>query len=158
MAANFPLTLFYDAGCAVCALEMDHLRARCTEGSLNFIDISAAGFDPARHGLTMAALDAEIHGVQPDGTVIRGVPVLRLAYEVAGMGWVLRPTGWPVLRPVFDLGYRLFARHRRAISGVASPLIRAIRTRRARRALARMQGCSSGTCAARTRTVEGDRS
>ena len=26
--STYPLTLFYDAGCPVCALEMDHLRAR----------------------------------------------------------------------------------------------------------------------------------
>jgi predicted DCC family thiol-disulfide oxidoreductase YuxK len=146
-AATFPLTLLYDAGCPVCALEMDHLRERCTDGSLRFIDISAAGFDPARYGVPLADLNAEIHGVRPDGSVLRGVPVLRLAYEAAGIGWVMRPTGWPVLRPVVDLGYRLFARHRQTISRVASPLIGAIRARRARHTLARMNDCARGACA-----------
>jgi predicted DCC family thiol-disulfide oxidoreductase YuxK len=156
--ATFPLTLLYDAGCAVCALEMDHLRARCADGSLRFVDISAEGFDPAAYGVSMAALNAEIHGVRPDGSVLRGVPVLRLAYQAAGIGWLMRPTGWPGLRPAFDLAYRLFARHRQAISRAAAPLIDVVRARRARRALARMQRCTGGACTAGVaRHTEGGR-
>jgi predicted DCC family thiol-disulfide oxidoreductase YuxK len=150
MTANYPLTLLYDASCPVCSLEMDHLRERCTangrEGLLRFVDITAEGFDPAGHGTTLAALNAEIHGVRPDGSVLRGVPVLRLAYDAAGIGWVMRPTGWPVLRPVFDAGYRVFARHRQAISRVAAPLIDALRAQRARRVSVRMQRCADGPC------------
>jgi len=72
------------------------------------------------------------------------VPVLRLAYDAAGIGWVLRPTGWPMLRPLFDAGYRVFARHRQSISRVAAPLIDAIRAQRARRMNERMRQCASG--------------
>jgi len=143
MSTNYPLTLLYDASCPVCSLEMDHLRERNDDGLLRFIDIGTKGFDAAAHGTTLEALNAEIHGVRPDGSVIRGVQVLRLAYEAAGIGWVLRPTGWPVLRPAFDAGYRVFARHRQAISRVAAPLIGAIRAQRARRVNERMRACMS---------------
>ena len=146
MDANYALTLLYDASCPVCSLEMDHLRERDANGLLRFVDISAAGFDAARHGVTLDALNAEIHGVRPDGTVLRGVPVLRLAYEAAGIGWALRPTAWPVLRPAFDAGYRVFARHRQAISRVAGPLIGVIRARRAQRMTAQMRQCADGGC------------
>jgi len=153
MRANYPLTLLYDANCPVCAMEVDHLRARCSGGevddALRFVDIAAPGFDPARYGVTFAALDAEIHGVRPDGSVIRGVQVLRLAYDAAGLGWVLRPTAWPALRPLFDAGYRAFARHRREISRVAAPLIGAIRALHARQAVARMKQCAGGACEVR---------
>src|SRR5262245_25248882 len=47
IAARYPLTLFYDASCPVCALEMDHLRERDIEGRLIFVDIGAPGFDAA---------------------------------------------------------------------------------------------------------------
>ncbi|MEP7099605.1 MAG: DUF393 domain-containing protein [Burkholderiales bacterium] len=143
MSTNYPLTLLYDATCPVCSLEMDHLRARNADDLLRFVDIAAPGFDASMHGTTLDALNAEIHGVRPDGSVIRGVQVLRLAYEAAGIGWVLRPTGWPVLRPAFDAGYRVFARRRQAISRVAAPLIRAVRAQRARRVNERMQACMS---------------
>ena len=142
----YPLTLFYDGGCAVCSLEMDHLRARCRDGRLVFVDIAAPGFDPAVAGTTHAALDAEIHGLAADGTLLRGVEVLRLAYEAAGLGIVLRPTAWAPLAPLADAGYRLFARHRRRISRVAAPLIDAIRATRARRVAAQMRACRDGAC------------
>jgi predicted DCC family thiol-disulfide oxidoreductase YuxK len=148
MSVNFPLTLLYDATCPVCSLEMDHLRERNHAGALRFVDIAAPGFDPATYGVTLAALNAEIHGVRPDGSLIRGVPVLRLAYTAAGLGWVVRPTGWAPLRPVFDVLYRLFARHRQPISRAAAPLIEALRAQRARRTVARMSACSAGEGAA----------
>lgn len=141
-----PLTLFYDAACPVCSMEMDHLRERDHGGRLRFVDISAAGFDAASYGTTAAAMDAEIHGLLPDGTMLRGVEVLRRAYEAVGLGWVLKPTGWAPLRPLFDAGYRVFARHRRSISRSAAPLIDAIRAARARRMAERMRACRSGAC------------
>lgn len=146
MSATYPLTLLYDAQCPVCALEMDHLRARCDDGRLRFVDISQPDFDAAPYGVTPAAMDAEIHGVRPDGSVIRGVEVLRLAYSAAGLGWVMAPTGWGPLRPLFDAGYRVFARHRRRISAVAAPLIDAIRAQRARRVARAMRACTGGAC------------
>jgi predicted DCC family thiol-disulfide oxidoreductase YuxK len=144
----YPLTLLYDAHCPVCALEMDHLRERTEVGKLVFVDIAAEGFDATLYGACLEAMDAEIHGVLPDGSLIKGVEVLRLAYAAAGLGWVMRPTGWAPLRPLFDRGYRVFARHRRRISGIAAPLIDAVRAMRARRTLQRMHECGSGACAA----------
>jgi predicted DCC family thiol-disulfide oxidoreductase YuxK len=142
----YPLTLFYDAACPVCSLEMDHLRARDRDGKLRFVDIAAAGFDATAYGASAAAMDAEIHGLRADGTMLRGVQVLRLAYAAVGLGWLLRPTGWAPLRPLFDAGYRVFARHRHGISRAAAPLIDAIRASRARRTAERTRACRGGAC------------
>ena len=133
MVSDYPLRIFYDASCPVCALEMDQLRARDCGGRLELVDMSAPGFDAAGHGFEPAELDAAIHAVRPDGTVVRGMPVLRLAYEAAGLGWLLRPTGFAPLRPLFDAAYRVFARNRKAISRALAPAIAALRTHRARR-------------------------
>lgn len=144
--AIYPLTLFYDAACPVCSLEMDHLRARNRDGRLVFIDISAPGFDAERYGVRADDMDAEIHGLAADGTMFRGMEVLRLAYDAAGLGWVLRATGWAPLRALFDAGYRVFARHRRGISRAAAPLIDGIHSVRARRTAERMCACKNGGC------------
>ena len=144
-----PLTLFYDAACPVCALEMDHLRARNAAGRLVFVDISAADFEPARWGFTRSELDAEIHAIGADGVVHRGMRVLREAYAAVGLGWVLRPTGITLLRPIFDSAYRHFARHRRAISRRAAPLIEWVRRHRARRLARAFVKCRAGACAVR---------
>ena len=146
MSTIYPLILLYDANCPVCSLEMDHLRSLNAEGRLQFVDISAPGFDPAPYGVTLAAMDAEIHARRADGDVIKGVQVLRLAYEAVGLGWVLRPTAWAPLRGLSDVGYRLFARHRRRISRAAAPLINALRNHRARRMAERMRECAGGAC------------
>ncbi|HKW83123.1 MAG TPA: DUF393 domain-containing protein [Burkholderiaceae bacterium] len=146
--SNYPLTLFYDATCPVCALEMDHLRERDAAGRLVFVDIGAPGFDAAAHGATLQAMNAEIHAKRPDGSMLKGVEVLRLAYEAVGLGWVFGASAWPVLRPAFDIAYRVFARHRIAISGAAAPLIRSLRSLRARRMAQRMRQCGAGACAA----------
>lgn len=142
----YPLTLFYDADCPVCSLEMDHLRQHNRDGRLIFVNIAQPGFEAAIYGVSHADMDAEIHGLCADGTMLRGVEVLRLAYDAAGIGWVLRPSGWTPLRPLFDAGYRIFARHRREISRAAAPLIHAIRAARARRKAAQMRDCCNGAC------------
>jgi predicted DCC family thiol-disulfide oxidoreductase YuxK len=144
MRSAYPLTLLYDAACPVCALEMDHLRERNTAGHLAFVDIGQPGFDAAAWGTTHAALDAEIHGVWADGAVTVGLDTLRGAYAAVGLGWVMRPTGFAPVRPLFDVAYRLFARYRRPISRAAAPLIHAVR---ARRVQARMARCRAGACA-----------
>ncbi len=38
--------------------------------------------------------------------------VFRATYKAVGLGWLLAPTGWPVLKPLFDGLYRLFAKYR----------------------------------------------
>ncbi|MET0334943.1 MAG: DUF393 domain-containing protein [Rhizobacter sp.] len=146
MTGTYPLTLLYDAACPVCALEMDHLRERNQAGRLAFIDISVPGFDPTPYGATLAEMNAEIHGLRADGELMRGVQVLRLAYEAVGLGWVMRPVGWGPLRGVLEAAYRVFARHRQPISRAAAPLIGFIRARRARQMAARMQACAGGAC------------
>ena len=130
MASDYPLTIFYDASCPVCALEMDQLGARDTAGRLVLVDMSAPGFDAGCHGLSHAELDAAIHAVRPDGSIVRGMAVLRLAYAAAGLGWLLRPSGMGPLRPAFDAAYRVFARHRKSISRVLGPAIETVRRRR----------------------------
>lgn len=146
MDAIYPLTLLYDGTCAVCSLEMDHLRERNHAGRLVFVDIARPGFDATPYGATREEMDAVIHGQRPDGSLLRGVEVLRLAYAAVGLGWVTAPTGWAPLRPLADAGYRVFARHRRTISRLAAPLIDALRAARARCTARRMQACAKGAC------------
>ena len=125
-------TVFFDGACPVCSLEMCHLAERDASRGLVLVDISSPGFDARPYGFTAEALDAEIHAIGADGSVLRGMAALRLAYATAGLGWVLRPTGSALLRPLFDAAYRVFAHHRRPISRALAPLIRKVAAWRAR--------------------------
>ena len=62
--------------------------------------------------LTREQVDSSLHSVTPDGRILSGMASVRAAYRAAGMGWIMAPTGWPLLRPMFDAAYRVFARNR----------------------------------------------
>ena len=105
-------TILIDGQCPFCQREIDWLRRLDRRGALAFVDITEPDFDVEQYGLTRADVHAVIHGVSADGRVLRGMETFRRAYRAVGLGWVLAPTGWPILRPVFDRLYALFARYR----------------------------------------------
>ena len=140
---NYPLTLLYDGACPVCMLEMDNLKARNDQGLLRFVDISEAGFDPTPLGATLAEMNALIHAQRPDGSLVIGVEVFRLAYTAVGLGHFTRFTAWPIFKPLVDAAYLLFARHRMLASRIATPFITWLA---ARRALGRSLACKKGAC------------
>jgi predicted DCC family thiol-disulfide oxidoreductase YuxK len=142
-STNYPLTLLYDGNCPVCNLEMDNLWERNHAGLLRFVDISAPGFDPAPYQASIAEMNALIHAQRPDGSLVIGVEVFRLAYSAVGLGRYTHFTGWPVLKPLIDWAYALFARNRHLASRIAMPLITWIA---ARRAIERSRACASGHC------------
>jgi predicted DCC family thiol-disulfide oxidoreductase YuxK len=110
--AAWPFTLLYDGECPLCAREIRMLRRLDRRGRLRFEDIAAPDFDAARYATTREALMARIHGVLPDGSLVRDVEVFRRAYAAVGLGWLLAPSRWPLLRPLFDGAYGVFARNR----------------------------------------------
>lgn len=104
--------LLYDGECPFCRLEAKWLDRLNRSGHLALEDISAPDFDPALYNATLAELMGSLHGVFPDGRKTRGMETFRQAYRAIGFGWLAAPTGWPVVRPVFDLLYWIFARYR----------------------------------------------
>lgn len=113
-----PLLILVDGLCPICKHEGRVLQ-RLDRGR-NLIaldDITRPGFDPGHFGLTQAQVMGSIHAITPDGRVLRGMEVFRAAYARLGWGWLWAPTGWPVLRPIFDALYRVFAKVRPRLSG-----------------------------------------
>lgn len=160
----FPLTLLYDGACPVCNLEMDNLKARNTQERLRFVDISAPFFDTTPYGKTLAELNGLIHAMRPDGSLVIGLDVLRLAYGAVGLGHFVKPTSLPMLRPVFDRAYAVFARNRYGFSAVFSPVLERVRAARAagraadidaaaRRATAAASACHDGNCTVPSSTI-----
>jgi predicted DCC family thiol-disulfide oxidoreductase YuxK len=112
LTPTWKLTLLFDGDCPLCLREVAWLRRRDRLGRLVFEDIAAPDFEPARYDRTREQLMAAMHGLRPDGTLLVGADVFREAYGAVGLGWLVAPSRLPLLRPLVDAGYRLFARHR----------------------------------------------
>ena len=109
---GWEIKLLYDGACPFCRREVNWIKGKDHTHRIELEDISADGFDASRYGLTHEAVDGKIHAFLADGSVITGMAVFRRLYAAVGLGWLLAPTGWPVIRPVADYAYSLFARHR----------------------------------------------
>jgi predicted DCC family thiol-disulfide oxidoreductase YuxK len=107
--------VLYDGECPLCRREVDWLKRRDKYGRLACEDISAPGFDASRYGVAREDAMGVMHGVFPDGRLVRKVEAIREAYRTVGLGWLVAPTGWPVFRSFFELLYALFARYRMPI-------------------------------------------
>ncbi len=119
LLAMAELTLLFDGGCPLCLREVRTLRRRdADKGQLAFVDVDDPGYDPARFGgITYAEAMGRMHAIRADGQVIKDVEVFRQAYGLVGLGWLYSPTRWPLLRPLVDSLYGLWARWRLLITG-----------------------------------------
>ncbi|WP_417593944.1 thiol-disulfide oxidoreductase DCC family protein [Oceanospirillum sp.] len=108
------LTLYYDGACPLCRKEVRWLQARCRRKdlSLAFVDISQDGFDPGPTGKQTKQLMAELHLQDNEGNWWTAMDASRRIYQEIGLGWLMAPTGWPFLKPVFDRLYHSFAKIR----------------------------------------------
>ena len=112
------ILLLYDGDCPLCSREIAILRRLDRgRGRVRFEDIAILGPESRIYGRDRETLLARIHGVLPTGEVIEGMEVFRRAYAAVGLGWLLAPSRWPLLRPIADAGYRWFARNRMRWTG-----------------------------------------
>ena len=113
---QFPLRVFYDGACVVCAGEVEQYRRRDRAGRLELVDISATGFDPLPYGIPLQAFQYELHVIDHGGTVYRGVDAFRAIWqafpEVRWFRLLAGLVALPVINPLARFGYRVFARLR----------------------------------------------
>lgn len=117
------LTLLYDGGCPLCRREVSFLERRDRDlhgdqSRLAFVDIDSPDFDPASHcGVTYAEAMGRIHGLTADGVILRDLAVFRRAYALIGLGWLHAPTGWPLIGPLAEWAYGVWAALRLPLTG-----------------------------------------
>ena len=111
--------LLYDGECPLCLKEVNFLINRdAGQGMINFVDISDINYAPEEHGgVSFEDAMGRIHAVLPDHTVVDGVEVFRRVYEALGMGWVYAITKWPLIGPMADQAYNIWAALRLKITG-----------------------------------------
>ncbi|WP_432726460.1 thiol-disulfide oxidoreductase DCC family protein [Variovorax sp. W6] len=107
---TYPLTIYFDASCAICSAEMGALKARDAGGRLQLVDCSPASFTggPAPR----EALMATIHVSDAEGRVHIGVPAIRICRTAVGLSSGSFLLDLPVVAPLADRAYALLARNR----------------------------------------------
>lgn len=111
--------LLYDGECPLCLKEVNFLMKRdAGQGIISFVDISDLDYAPEKHGdVSFEAAMGRIHAVLPDNRVIDGVEVFRCVYNALGMSWVYAITKWPIIGPMADWIYDIWAALRLRITG-----------------------------------------
>ena len=123
MSSAPQLTLLYDGGCPLCLREVTFLQRRDrrlhpSEPRLAFVDINRAEYNPAEHAdISYRTAMGRIHAIAADGEVLRDVAVFRAAYQLIGLGWLYAPTAWPLLQPLANGLYGIWARWRLRLTG-----------------------------------------
>ena len=145
MSVVFPLTIYFDASCPLCASEMAALKARDRNGRLHLIDCSSVAFADAaveQAGLSRADLMRIIHARDAQGQWLSGVAVFATAYGAVGLRTLAALWSHPRLRPLWVRAYPWIARHRMLLSRLgATAFIRVIIG-----AFGAPSACISGTC------------
>lgn len=115
------IKLLFDGACPLCVREVNFLQKRdAGQGLVAFVDIADLDYDSEAHGgIDFEAAMGRIHAVLPDGSTMVGVPVFRKVYEVLGMGWVYAITKLPIIGPIADFVYDLWADWRLQLTGRA---------------------------------------
>lgn len=116
---TWQIKLLYDGQCPLCVREVNFLQKHdAGRGLVDFVDIAAPAYRPEDHGgVDFETAMGRIHAVLADGTVIKNVEVFRRVYAVLGMGWVYAATGWPLIGPLVDWLYGIWANWRLALTG-----------------------------------------
>jgi predicted DCC family thiol-disulfide oxidoreductase YuxK len=127
MNITYPLTIFFDASCPVCAHEVALLQRYDLNKALAFVDCSPVQFVPpegAPASVTRAAMMSRIHGHDASGQWLIAEKVFAAAYEVCGFGLLARMWGHPRLERFWQRVYPWVADNRMLLSklGVGAAL------------------------------------
>ncbi|NVN98645.1 MAG: DUF393 domain-containing protein [Geobacteraceae bacterium] len=113
---RFPLKVFYDGSCIVCATEIEHYLRIDHGERLMAIDISRPDFDPAPYLISLADFMHQLHVIDQDGQVFKGVDSFWAIWQAFPTSTVYGIMGRVIQLPVVNslgrIGYWLFARVR----------------------------------------------
>lgn len=118
-SSTWEIKLLYDGQCPLCLREVNFLKRRdAGRGLVTFVDIADDDYSPEAHGgVDFETAMGRIHAVLRDGTVIKNVEVFRRIYEILGMGWIYAATKLPIIGPIVDQLYAIWADWRLALTG-----------------------------------------
>lgn len=116
----YPLTVFYDGDCPICAREIRLLERLNRRHLVRFVDFADPAYDPRRTGLGRVELGRVIHARWADGAILVGLEVFREVWSAVGFGFLARLSRLPGVNRLLIRGYDWFARNRLWLTGRAA--------------------------------------
>lgn len=105
--------LFFDGSCPLCRREIHHYRQLDKNRAINWLDIANKPAELAEHNLSSSQAMRFIHGVDAEGTLVRGLEAFMMVWRelpyyrrLATVIEILR------LQPLLNLAYERFANWR----------------------------------------------
>lgn len=105
------LTIFYDGTCPLCAKEMAALRKKDSNKNIKTVDIFSddmVGYPE----IDITEANTILHALDQDRKLLLGLDGVHRAWQIVGKGWLYAPLRWPLIKPIADKLYRVFATHR----------------------------------------------
>ena len=113
MAPNEPILVFYDGWCSICIRSAERFRKYDdNRGIVRCIDFRSDPEATTLAGTDTDTLSASLHAKFPNGDLLNGPEAIRRTLHALGRGSLASWTRWPLIRPVVDLLYRIFAKNR----------------------------------------------
>ena len=110
---QFPIRIFYDGSCSVCAREINHYLQRDHGGKLLGVDISAHDFDPEPYRIPLDLFMYELHVIDQKGETYKGVAAFWAIWQAFPARTIYGLLGTiitlPVVNPMARLAYKGFA-------------------------------------------------
>ncbi|HOY69725.1 MAG TPA: DUF393 domain-containing protein [Methylotenera sp.] len=120
----YPLTIYYDASCPLCAAEMHTIKETDFDNKLILVDCSNEAFnEPAFCPTNKAEMMERIHAQDASGQWYKGVDVFAIAYQSGGFTTLGKLWGSKTLRPFFSRAYPLIADNRQWLSKTPLPYL-----------------------------------
>ncbi|MCE2570917.1 thiol-disulfide oxidoreductase DCC family protein [Motilimonas eburnea] len=110
------LTIFYDALCPLCKREMKHIKQRDHLNKVALVDINQIDFEQRYPHICRQKANDILHGQTASGEILLGLDVTHQAWSLIGYGKWVSLLRKPLIKPVADKAYLLFAKHRYNIS------------------------------------------
>ena len=108
--------VLYDHTCPLCRQEMQRLKSLDDDDQLVLLSINSPLFSEAYWGVSYKDVSRSLHVLTAEKIWLVGMPAIRHVYAQVGLGWLMAPSGWPVISWFADMAYRFIAPNRYFIS------------------------------------------
>ncbi|MDO6638690.1 DUF393 domain-containing protein [Shewanella sp. 5_MG-2023] len=110
------LRIFYDSACPLCSNEMQQLKQHDRLHKIELADLNQDGFAEKYPHIDLEKANKILHAETNHGEILLGLDVTAKAWALTGKHQWVQLLRLPCIKPLADVAYLGFARHRYKLS------------------------------------------